>query len=117
MVELCPGWQLVCLIFVLKPVFRSPCTTDEDCDKSYQCLVCPDYDVPGCFHGIIFFTQTPMDAINTILLSAIIFSAAFAGIGGGGLNVPLLSSDFLFSFQLTDAKILSHVITMHIDLN
>eukprot|EP00928_Gymnodinium_smaydae_P058962 TRINITY_DN4217_c0_g4_i2.p1 TRINITY_DN4217_c0_g4~~TRINITY_DN4217_c0_g4_i2.p1 ORF type:complete len:555 (+),score=94.34 TRINITY_DN4217_c0_g4_i2:29-1693(+) len=82
------------------------CSRNADCD--FPRRLCGVGVCPGkvCLHKASF-PLLRIDIISMLALFAVAVAAGAAGIGGGGLNVPLLI--FLGGFELKEAVPLSHV--------
>lgn len=78
---------------------KKACAQDSDCNSDFK--VCEEN---LCEHKYIFPQQT-LEVIGIIILSLMMMLSTMAGIGGGGVVVPLLMT--FFQFEPKEASCLS----------
>lgn len=101
---------------IIDPTGELDCNTVETCKKDRDCdafpsRICSAGDCPQkvCLHKAAF-PLMPADVTTLVTLFFVGAAAGAAGIGGGGLNVPLLM--VLSDFTMKEAVPLSHVAVM-----
>mmetsp|Transcript_65612 Transcript_65612/g.125131 ORF Transcript_65612/g.125131 Transcript_65612/m.125131 type:complete len:531 (-) Transcript_65612:34-1626(-) len=101
---------------IIDPTGELDCTRVESCAKDRDCEAFPNRicgagacPKPVCLHKAAF-PLLPTDVATLVTLFFVAAAAGAAGIGGGGLNVPLLM--VLDDFTMKEAVPLSHVAVM-----
>lgn len=95
---------------VVDPKYDDPdlviCNSTKDCSADRTCEPDPNYDDQHvCLHSDLFPLTGRSIAGGAVLLCAMTLAAS-AGIGGGGLNVPVLM--IIFNFTPKEATVLSN---------
>lgn len=68
------------------------------CHSPFSTCVVDDSGTKSCLHKNLF-PMYPMEIVGIVVLSILMMLCTVAGIGGGGVTVPLLSVFFSFEFK------------------